>query len=374
MQKAKLSRWLVSGVARRVCSALALAALGLHTLSGAATAQEGSQTVDFLFSNPGARSMGFGGAFVALADDATAAFANPAGLVQLLRPEVSGEARFALESGSADDDDLGVTGLGFVSVVYPGRGWSVAGYGHRVASFTVFDAGTDDATSDRNLVVASYGFSGSYRLSEQLSLGLGIAYFDGSRESTELFDSTGSDSPKRGGNDWSATGGLLWSPGGGWKLGAALREGARLEFESSSGSDEQPLPLVFPGVLAVGGSWLSEDGRLTLSWEWDRVRYSSLTSALPDGGLSTGGGPIRDGDQLHAGAEYVFLEWSPITAFRAGVWTDKDRPALEPSPEDDDELHVSGGIGLAWQRFQLDLGVDISRRRSTVSLSGIISF
>src|SRR5690606_20736685 len=29
---------------------------------------------DFAFANPGARSLGFGGAFVALADDATAAF------------------------------------------------------------------------------------------------------------------------------------------------------------------------------------------------------------------------------------------------------------------------------------------------------------
>lgn len=37
----------------------------------------------------GARAMGMGGAFVALADDATAASWNPAGLAQLTRPEVS---------------------------------------------------------------------------------------------------------------------------------------------------------------------------------------------------------------------------------------------------------------------------------------------
>jgi hypothetical protein len=37
--------------------------------------------------------MGFGGAFVALADDATAAFANPSGLVQLTKPEVSIDVR-----------------------------------------------------------------------------------------------------------------------------------------------------------------------------------------------------------------------------------------------------------------------------------------
>ena len=46
-------------------------------------------SIEFSFSNPGARSLGFGGAFVALADDATAAFANPAGLTQLVEPDVT---------------------------------------------------------------------------------------------------------------------------------------------------------------------------------------------------------------------------------------------------------------------------------------------
>jgi hypothetical protein len=71
-------------------------ALSLLLAAGAARGQEsleGPPTLQFSFSNPGARSMGFAGAFVALADDATAAFANPAGLVQLLQPEVSLEAR-----------------------------------------------------------------------------------------------------------------------------------------------------------------------------------------------------------------------------------------------------------------------------------------
>ena len=37
----------------------------------------------------GARAMGMGGAFIAIADDATAASWNPAGLIQLERPELS---------------------------------------------------------------------------------------------------------------------------------------------------------------------------------------------------------------------------------------------------------------------------------------------
>ena len=38
----------------------------------------------------GARALGMGGAFIAVADDATAASWNPGGLTQLERPEISG--------------------------------------------------------------------------------------------------------------------------------------------------------------------------------------------------------------------------------------------------------------------------------------------
>jgi hypothetical protein len=37
----------------------------------------------------GARALGMGGAFIAVADDATAASWNPSGLIQLERPELS---------------------------------------------------------------------------------------------------------------------------------------------------------------------------------------------------------------------------------------------------------------------------------------------
>src|ERR671924_2065136 len=49
--------------------------------------------LQFNFGNPGARSLGMGGAFIGLADDASAAEANPAGLTVLRKPEVSIEAR-----------------------------------------------------------------------------------------------------------------------------------------------------------------------------------------------------------------------------------------------------------------------------------------
>src|SRR5512134_3069013 len=49
--------------------------------------------LQFNFGNPGARSLGMGGAFLGLADDASAAEANPAGLTILRKAEISVEAR-----------------------------------------------------------------------------------------------------------------------------------------------------------------------------------------------------------------------------------------------------------------------------------------
>jgi len=52
-------------------------------------ALSGFSVIHFNFGPPGARSLGMGGTFIAIADDATAAEANPAGLTKLSRPEVS---------------------------------------------------------------------------------------------------------------------------------------------------------------------------------------------------------------------------------------------------------------------------------------------
>lgn len=64
-------------------------------LPAAADAQEDAAFASFQFNRslPGARSLAMGGAFVALADDATTAYSNPAGLTILERPEISLEDR-----------------------------------------------------------------------------------------------------------------------------------------------------------------------------------------------------------------------------------------------------------------------------------------
>src|SRR5688572_23077717 len=78
-------------------SAIILMALLALPAAGQNVDIEALSGLQFNFGNPGARSLGMGGAFLGLADDASAAEANPAGLTILRKPEVSVEGRNYLE-------------------------------------------------------------------------------------------------------------------------------------------------------------------------------------------------------------------------------------------------------------------------------------
>ena len=129
----------------REASRLAAAAALATALALPARAQFESSAlakIQVNVANPGGKSLAMGGAFVALADDATAAFANPAGLVQLTawqagasvkgfrfspnfdtrifaaRPQGSGEAFVQVDS-IPFQPTTSVTDLDFASVVAP---------------------------------------------------------------------------------------------------------------------------------------------------------------------------------------------------------------------------------------------------------------
>lgn len=416
----------------------------------AAAQEEAPPVVEFSFSNPGARSMGFGGAFVALADDATAAFANPAGLVNLVEPEVSIEGRVwayatpAVEGGRGFGPATGqgldlisglqigestaeLGGVSFMSLVYPRGDWSFAFYRHQVANYEFAGdtmalffgpwpgfpgsrARSWDYRRAMNLEIASYGLSTGYRVSDDLSLGLGLSYFDTDlllRLESFAFAEEGEawwaaqsffvpellvtdwtlESKDSG---WGFLAGFLWRISERWNLGMVYRQGpeVRGSIEERAGPMHREVPadtvtltasgdLKLPGVFGLGAAYRSRDGRLTVSFEWDRVGYSSLLNDA-DPGLV-----LEDVDELHLGAEYVFPLSRSVLAVRLGGWLDPDHridyrggsyvsEALHVPGED--EVHLAAGLGAVFKKLQLDLGVDVSDPVSTVSLSTIYSF
>lgn len=201
--------------------------------------------IQFNFSSPGARSLAFGGAFVALADDATAAFTNPAGLTSLSLPEVAFEVRSwdyittfvdrgnasGVATGGANcangiGDCIGgvvlgesskrASGLSFVSMVYPRGNWALAVYRQELARFRAsfadqgifYDTGSVQTnpgryfplTASMNLDIVNFGVSGALRVSEYFSLGLGVSYYDLGLDSiTRRYNTSGTDPFGRGG-------------------------------------------------------------------------------------------------------------------------------------------------------------------------------
>jgi len=100
--------------------------------------------IQFSLVPPGARSLGLGGTFLATADDATAAYVNPAGLTQLFDAEISAEGRAcSYEHRFTDSGRLQgfpPTGRGVDTVVGLREGTSrdtVAGMSYLSAVFTV---------------------------------------------------------------------------------------------------------------------------------------------------------------------------------------------------------------------------------------------
>ena len=185
--------------------AAAILAFALAGLPDAAFAQvnvEAMQGVQFDFLAPGARSMAMGGAFVAVADDATAALANPAGLSKLTRSEVSFELRTRqfkvpyafsgrlagtttgigidnVSTATFNEASTSEGNLAFLSVVFasPERRWSAAAYRHATVSFSTnlthagpFGLLDDDevrffpAIGELQLNIVNYGFAGSYKM------------------------------------------------------------------------------------------------------------------------------------------------------------------------------------------------------------------
>jgi long-subunit fatty acid transport protein len=327
--------------------------------TGITAAQEPQLTpprFQLTFTNPGARSMGFGGAFVALADDATAAFANPAGLVQLLRPEISGELRLRYAKLTTGDDPYFLhddfTGLGFVSFVYPFSRWSIAAYAHNAArsDTSMSDIIFSEEISD--VLITSYGVSAAYRLSDHFHVGLGLSYYE-RREGAFTSWNESKD------EDVGVTAGFLWNITNQVNAGGFFRQGPELQ-----------LPI--PDVYGLGAAFRTSSGNLAVSFEWDHVAYSKLIENEVSFDLT-----VEDADELHLGAEYAFLKMSPVLALRLGVWLDPDHRARrlsEVDPGSDDLVHLAAGLGLAFERFQVDLGADVSDEISSVSLSVVFTF
>jgi long-subunit fatty acid transport protein len=276
----------------------------------------------------GARALGMGGAFLARADDATAASWNPAGLSYLRLPEVSlvysggnfNTRQTSPLSADFTDDRRRGHGPEFAAATYPLRIGAVSGSAQlsfqRLISFTsdrtideffvpvpVVNEPPEPAFTRRSTIASRGGFDvislgSGWQLTRTLRAGATLnRWFNG-------YDQT-YDKPVELGNShqqfrydlrgWNVNLGVIWSPTETLNLGLVYKNGFRGRLDLSK-SRSDPFPgaggtvvlrersatsgelalqprLDFPAAIGVGAS-LRPRSALTFSLDYTRTRWS----------------------------------------------------------------------------------------------------
>ena len=407
------------------------------TASLAITNDEVNSGVQFILSNPGARSLALGGAFTGLADDATAAYANPAGLTVLRTQELAFEARVTgYDTPYTAGGDVGFTPFddsnvfersssntvfqpSFASWVIPFERVTFSLYYQRLADFETdfttegvdVDGGADrifaiDTRLDFN--VQNIGAAIGVEVTDTFSLGLSIAHSKLEINSLTVREegALNQQSQRGSDNDWVYGVGALWRVNDQFNLGLAYRRGGEFGYTATNetlpanpfhpNSLQRPASLDVPHILSAGLAYRPTDA-LLLTMDVNRVYYSQLTdSNSPDLFNPLATDPVDlvvdDGTEIRLGLEYAFLDMTHPLFLRGGIWLDPDHRVRNDQFDDcsgdgffdcldatlfapgDDEIHYSIGIGWAFEKFQIDAAADFSELIDTYSVSGVLRF
>jgi len=372
---------------RRPAGYLLLALLMLGAAVPAAAGDKGlvnSETFSgfqFNFNNPGARSLGMGGAFVAVADDATAVVANPAGLTILQRPELSAEVKFttyrntfeAVSNTPSDAfgenfrsrtfDDSVVT-PSFFSFVYPTERLVVAAFIRELIDYKshfstdgvfINDPQTGlsrlfPVRSKLDIHAVNFGLGAGINLEKErawlpnigASLEVSVGKISGRLERFDFVGGVITGAPdfssllRTETVDGTDVGvgfniGALWHPVKDLGVGVVYRRGPRYDTElvvtsaTSGASMRFPLGFKVPDVAAAGVSYRFFE-RLTLAFEATYIQYSQLVRNFQAELADTVATRYRLDDvlELHIGGEYIFFVKDIAFAARAGFYTDPD--------------------------------------------------
>jgi long-chain fatty acid transport protein len=364
-----------------------LIGLGIPAVGEAISNTETFGGFEFNLNHPGARALGMGGAFLAVADDATAAVTNPAGLPILQRPEISAEVKFTTytntiqaftntrQEGFADvyhsrDFDDHVTTPSFFSFVYPTERFVGAVFVREQVNFeshfttdgVFLPNGSRLFPVTSRLDITALNFGGGVGLNLAKihpllpNIGGSLEFSQGSVNSlTQRFglgDFLGPPNFSEGNvrQQTSVSGsdidvgfnvGMLWKPIEDLSVGAVFRRGPRFDLQETAifprQVDDGELSLDFtqvfdfrlkvPDTYGVGIAYRFFD-RLTIALDVVWIRYSQLLGnfqlVIDPGDVEANQYKLDDATEVHVGAEYIFFIRRIPLAVRAGFFVDPD--------------------------------------------------
>src|SRR5262245_53536440 len=183
----------------RVATVFAMLTVGMAASAAAQTNDEATPfpSLQWNFSTPGARANAMGRSFVGLADDASAAVTNPAGLTQLTRPQVYAEYKNtrlkidrlatvdSLQTLQPTTNEATVNSLSFLSVSVPITSRLAAGFSvyrcldyHQTFSFAPRPIPNSPGnfvlfpiSGSADFTATAFGGSVAYNVTSQLRIG-----------------------------------------------------------------------------------------------------------------------------------------------------------------------------------------------------------
>jgi len=332
-----------------------------------------AQNLNWNITGAGARAVGFGGAFIGVADDATSVVWNPGGLATLERPEVSVVTRIVMDSFEADYTDVAnnthhkITNtlshfvFNFSSFAYP-----LTLGGKKLVLAAAYQRQLDFYSSQLNFEseggVDTFTPGLGLRLFPVMSVGAAANIWFGSA-SGELKPTLSWDQDFSGFN--LVFGALLdfnnlESPFP-LKLGASLRTPFELEEKYAGGSTnkyEMPLMIGFGASLRLGEN-------LTLAADYE-MRMFGGSQVIPEMGNETPLSPSEeDLNQIRAGMEYLLITDLGIFPLRGGFQTvptvfanyNKNTLVNGQYPPSDQVSGIGFAVGSGYihERFALDV-------------------
>jgi long-subunit fatty acid transport protein len=190
---------------------------------------------------------------------------------------------------------------------------------------------------------------------------------------------------------------MLWAINPKVRLGAVYRSGPVFDFEvterSAPGSAEtrQEGEFRVPNTFSAGLVVRPNDST-TITTEYTRVIYSRLREDFVLAQGTRGREDqffIEDGNEFHAGLEYVLANVPKTPALRVGAWYDPDKSVQfrTVSGDNQDErlavalsqgesvVHYTFGGGLPLStRLEVNAGADLSKRTRVFSVSAVVRF
>jgi len=342
--------------------------------------------LDFNITGAGARAAGMGGAFIGVADDATAVVWNPAGLTILQRPEASIVCRSISEKYEWSDEDEEEKQshfvLNFISAAYPLMGGKlVTAIAYQKQLDFYYSSDDEENTGGANTITPGVG----YQIVPILSAGFSANIWTGSAEINDLGDVTTMDFT--GFNmvfgalaDFS----YLQNPVP-FKLGICLKTPFNLQIDVDDGYNTWTNEVEMPLMIGFGTSYRFGEN-LTLAADYEMRKYGASEIVYEDGSSVPLCDSEEDLTQFRVGGEYTIITDFAVIPLRLGY---QNVPTLI-ADEDENQVIGSGfsfGSGLIFDRFSFDATFQISgyeyehywwgeilNSKTTLTFSGIVYY